>query len=114
MLKLSSPKLVDALLKLLNLMLEIGCYPGIYNEGLIMPIYKKGDKFDTNNYRGICVCSNLGKIFCSIMNTRSGFLPKHHTSGHIYSLHTHKSKYQKEHKKRFCLLCRLQFGTMDY
>ncbi len=77
--------------------------PETWAEGLITPIYTKGDKFDPNNYRGICVGSNLAKLFCAIMNNRIvtfltrrsilhksqiGFLPKQRTSDHIYSLHT--------------------------
>lgn len=73
MLKHSSPKLQLAILKLFNVVLECGFFPVIWNRGLINPIYKNGDKFDPNNYRGICVNSNLGKVFCSILNTRGRF-----------------------------------------
>ncbi|KAG1968305.1 gastrula zinc finger protein XlCGF8.2DB-like [Pimephales promelas] len=30
----------------------------------------EGEKYDPNNYRGITVSSNLGKLFCSIINDR--------------------------------------------
>ncbi len=54
----------------------------------------QGEKYDLNNYRGITVSSNLGKLFCSIINDRLvqsiqehkilnncqiGFRPKHRT-----------------------------------
>ncbi len=59
MLKLSSPYIIQALANLFNLILSSGDFPETWAEGLITPIYKKGDKFDPSNYRGICV----GKAF---------------------------------------------------
>ena len=71
MLKNCTPEMHEALLKLFNLVLSSGCFPDIWNQGLISPIYKSGDKLDPNNYRGICVSSNLGKVFCCIINSNS-------------------------------------------
>ncbi len=66
------------MLKLFNDVLCVGFFPEIWNKGLISPIHKNGDKLDPNNYRGICVNSNLGKVLCSILNTRLlHFLTKH-------------------------------------
>ncbi len=70
MLKNTEHKLRLALLKLFNLVLSVGKFPEAWNRGLITPIFKSGDKSDPNNYRGICVSSSLGKLFCSIINTR--------------------------------------------
>ena len=57
--------------------------------------------------------SNLGKVLCSIINTRFidflnkhnvlsksqiGFLPKHRTADHIYTLHTLIDKYVNQNK----------------
>ncbi|XP_016350301.1 uncharacterized protein LOC107695035 [Sinocyclocheilus anshuiensis] len=36
-------------------------FPKIWNQGLISPIHKNGDKLEPNSYQGICVNSNLGK-----------------------------------------------------
>ena len=103
MLKCLSTKFQTGILKLFNLVLSVGYYPDIWNQGLITPIFKSGDKFDPSNYRGICVNSNLGKLFCSIINSRVlnfltehntlskcqiGFLPNYRTSDHIFTLHT--------------------------
>ncbi len=68
MIKHTSSKLQLAVLKLFNVILRVGYFPDIWNQGLITPIFKNGDKFDPNNYRGICVSSKLGKLFCSIIN----------------------------------------------
>ncbi len=103
MLKNSSPELQMALLKLFNLTLSSGVFPEVWNTGLISPIFKSGDKTDPNNYRGICVTSNLANVFYSLKNSRIssfleqhnvisksqiGFLPKHRTTDHIHTLHT--------------------------
>ena len=55
--------------------------------GVITAIYKSGDKFDPTNYRGNCVNSCLGKLFCSILNNRLI------TADHIFSLKTLIDKY---------------------
>ena len=67
-----------------------------------------GDKSDPTNYRGICVSSCLGKLFCSILNRRIllyfeenntlhnfqiGFLPENHTADHVFTLKTLTDKY---------------------
>ena len=81
----------------------------------ITPIFKNGNKSDPDNYRGICVNSNLGKVFCSIINSRLidflmkhnvlsksqiEFIPNHRTSDHIYTLHTLVDKYINQNKTK--------------
>ena len=36
----------------------------------MVPVYKKGNENDTNNYRGITLISCMGKLFTSILNRR--------------------------------------------
>ncbi len=113
MLKHSTPALQTAVRKLFNLVFSSGCSPEIWNQGLITPIHKSGDKLDPNNFRGICVSSNLGKLFSSILNNRIvnflnehnvlspcqiGFLPNYRTTDHIYTLHTLINKHVKQTK----------------
>lgn len=124
MLKCMSEKFRWAILKLFNLVLSVGYFPDIWNHGLVTPIYKNGDKFDPKNYRGISVNSNLGKLFCSIINSRLmdflmkhnilsksqiGFLPNHRTTDHIYTLHTLIEKYTHNRNKLFS--CFVDFKT---
>ncbi|KAL2076716.1 hypothetical protein ACEWY4_027687 [Coilia grayii] len=124
MLKHSTPELHSVLLKLFNLTLQAGCFPEVWNRGLISPIFKSGDKFDPNNCRGICVNSNLGKVFCCILNARLqaflikhnvlsngqiGFLPKHRTTDHIYTLHTLINKHVLQKNKSKVFACFVDF-----
>ena len=96
-----------------------GIFPNIWNQGLITPIHKIGDKFDPNNYRKICLSSNLVKILCSTIISRLqhflsennvlskcqiGFLPKYHMTDHVYSLHTLIDKQAKQ-KQSLLMLC---------
>lgn len=121
MIKYTNDQFRTAIIKLFNFVLRVGYFPDTWNQGLITPIFKQGDKYEPNNYRGICVNSNLGKIFCSIINTRLqnflkthkildksqiGFLPKHRTSDHIYTLHTiiDRHVYQNKSKIFACFI----------
>ena len=44
--------------------------PRQWREGLIVNLFKKGDKEDPGNYRGIMLLSVVGKVFCKILNNR--------------------------------------------
>ena len=98
--------------------------PQTWCGGLITPIYKSGGRSDPASYRGICVSSCLGKLFCSILNQRLlehikshnilhnsqiGFLPKNRTADHVLTLRTLVDKYVHYHnEKNLCLPCRFQ------
>ena len=44
--------------------------PRQWREGLIINLFKKGDREDPGNYRGITLLSVVGKVFCKILNNR--------------------------------------------
>ena len=45
-------------------------FPALWAIGKVVPVFKKGDRKDANNYRGITIISCLGKLFTKIMNER--------------------------------------------
>ena len=77
--------------------------------------FKSGGRNDPTNYRGICVSSCLGKLFCSILNQRLmehvnllnmlhnsqiGFLPNNRTADHVLTLRTFLDKYVHCHQEK--------------
>ena len=70
MIKASLNELMPVYLQLFNAVLSSGTMPQTWCDGLITPIFKSGIKSDPSNYRGICISSCLGKLFCSILNQR--------------------------------------------
>ena len=40
-----------------------------WSNGIITALHKSGNKDDPSSFRGICISSCLGKLFCSILNT---------------------------------------------
>ena len=68
LLKYGSDYLIKPLCKLFNLILNTGEYPDIWNISVISHIFKKGDRTEPGNYRGISVSSCIGKTFCIILN----------------------------------------------
>ena len=56
---------------LFNMIFSSGIIPDSWLVGIIKPIYKnKGDPNNLNNYRAICLTSNMGKLFTLILNSR--------------------------------------------
>ena len=104
MIKTSSEFIKYFLEEVFNLILKSGVFPTSWSNGIITALHKSGNKDDPSNYRGICISSCFGKLFCSILNTRLlnlsnnhkilhrsqiGFSPGHRTSDHIFSLRTY-------------------------
>ena len=98
MIKYTDLKFQLAILKLFNTVLSSGIFPNIWNQGLISPIHKSEDKFDPNNYREVCVNSNLGNTYRrhfnfltdnnAISKNQIGSLPNYRTTDHIFTLTT--------------------------
>ena len=134
MIKSSLNELMPVYLQLFNKAFSSGTRPQNWCDGLITPIFKTGSKTDPSNYRGICISSCLGKLFCSILNQRLpehvqshnilhksqiGFLAKNRTADHVFTLRTLVDKYVKSHQTKV-YACFVDFrkrlilsGTMD-
>ncbi|CAB1105071.1 unnamed protein product [Ectocarpus sp. CCAP 1310/34] len=54
--------------------------PSRWREGVVVNLFKKGDKTDPGNYRGITLLNTVGKVFCKLLNDRIvGVLEKEHS-----------------------------------
>ena len=99
--KYSSEKVLPFLLQLFNYLFENGLYPDAWTESIILPLYKKGNPNDTNNYRGISLCDIVSKLYGFIVNSRlqewvelnnitgecqAGFKRDYSTVDHIFTL----------------------------
>ena len=62
--------LMPCLHLLFNNVFKSGYFPHAWSTGCIVPILKKGNANNTDNYRGITLVSCLGKLFTSILNKR--------------------------------------------
>ena len=122
--KSSADILIKGFRKIFNTILKTGQFPSSSCEGLITPIFKSGNRLDPNNYRGICVSSSLGKLFCSILNKRLmtyvneneiihpcqiGFMPGNRTADHVLTLKTLHDKYVKQHNNGKIYACFVDF-----
>ncbi|XP_060567678.1 uncharacterized protein LOC132726376 [Ruditapes philippinarum] len=58
------------LLKLYNRLFINSEYPKVWGEGIITPVFKKGDVNDAKNYRGITLINILAKIYSQILLNR--------------------------------------------
>ena len=56
--------------KLFNAIFRSGFFPEVWSKACIVPIFKKGNANDTNNYRGISLVSCFGKLFTGVLNNR--------------------------------------------
>ncbi|XP_072028246.1 uncharacterized protein [Amphiura filiformis] len=75
LLKNGGEGMIDSLTKLFNSFLYLESTPHEWNKGIIVPIFKKGNKNDLNNYRGITLTSCVSKIFNRIIaNCISNFV----------------------------------------
>ena len=105
------------LLRLFNVILNTGYYPKMWAAGMIVPLHKKGDVNDTNNYRGITLLSHISKLFTSLVNNRLlnwsktndiisdaqfGFKPGFGTRDAMFALHGIVSNTLSKKKRLFC------------
>ena len=63
-------EMANYLHRLFNVIFEKGYFPSKWTEGFIVPLHKKGDVNQVENYRGITLLSTFGKLFSRILNNR--------------------------------------------
>jgi hypothetical protein len=69
--KKAEPALLKPLANLFNLILQDGCVPKAFQQGVVIPIPKKGkNSLLQENYRGITLTSTIGKIFENVILSR--------------------------------------------
>ena len=106
--KYGSGVILKTLVKLFNKILNVGVFPESWNLSLLSSIHKSGDPTDPGNYRGISVCSCLGKLFNRLLQKRldnflennnllspnqTGFRKGFRTTDNIFILKTVINKY---------------------
>jgi hypothetical protein len=70
LLKNGGLNLVDALHAVIQQAWTGETLPRSWTEGVLCPVYKKGDKLDCKNYRGICLLNVTYKVFAKILYDR--------------------------------------------
>ena len=111
-------ELTPTICKLFNKLFEIGYFPTSWSEGYIIPLHKKDDINDVENYRGITLLSCLGKLFSRVLNNRlsswaekynvlieaqAGFRANMSTVDNIFALQGLTSHVLNQGKKLFCV-----------
>ena len=69
-LKLSCSVLSTLLVKLINFSFSECTFPDLRKFANVIPVFKKGDNLDYNNYRPISLISNIGKLTEKIVHKR--------------------------------------------
>ena len=67
---LTANALVASISPLFSAAFANGTVPDSWNTALITPIYKKGDKIDTSNYRPVAVGSPLARLYAIVLDRR--------------------------------------------
>ena len=107
-LKEAQEKLIPFLVKLFNMLYDSHYFPKIWAKSVIVPIHKKGDFHDPDNFRGISLLCATCKLFTSVLADRfrnwmeseeklcpeqAGFRTGHSTVDHIFTLYAMVLKY---------------------
>ena len=99
LIKFGGEELCNELWKLVIKIWRLEEIPSEWKKGIIIPVFKKGDKQDCLNYRGISLLITTYKVFTRILYNRvlpyaentigeyqSGFRAGRSTSDHIFTL----------------------------
>ena len=70
MLKHANEVVTDFLVKLFNKIFDGGMFPREWSKSIVVPIHKKGDVNQPDNYRGITLTSVISKVYTPVLNKR--------------------------------------------
>ena len=70
LLKTAAPIIVPHLVSIYNLSFSTGTFPSLMKLAKVIPIFKSGTKFDTNNYRPISLLPIFSKLLEKLMHNR--------------------------------------------
>ena len=62
--------LAKSILNVLNKAYEGNVFPNEWKDCVVVPVFKKGDKYDPNNYRGIALINTLLKVLTKVLAAR--------------------------------------------
>ena len=120
--KSSWPFLCKWYVKIFNFLYNNSKYPDLWRTGIITNLYKKGDRDESTNYRGLTLTSCISKVFSTVLNNRLknflssrgiikssqiGFRNGSRTSDHMFIIKTLMEKSVKE--KRNLFICFIDF-----
>ena len=123
LLKYGGSGMIDFLQQLFGVVWREEFVPPQWREGLIVNLFKKRDKEDPGNYRGITLLSVVGKVFCKVLNNRlvqhfdkggvlhggqAGFRLKRSCVDNIYTLNELVQGRMKEGKRTFAFFLDIQ------
>lgn len=63
MVKLYDDKVLEPLVNIINDIINLGMIPDSFKLSIITPIYKKGNKYNVENYKPISILTTFSKIF---------------------------------------------------
>ena len=100
-LKNAEANITPFLTLLFNKIYDSSCFLSEWCKSIIIPLFKRGNETDPDNYRGISLLSDVSKVFTAILNKRlynwagkegkiskeqAGFRKHYSTTDHIFTL----------------------------
>ena len=99
LLKHAGPAVVQWLHRCMAAAWESGQAPAAWKRAMLVPIHKKGDRLDPDNYRGVTLLEVMGKAYVTVLHQRirrhlcnqlldcqKGFRPSSSTTDALYSM----------------------------
>lgn len=109
-LKHITDNIIKQLVYLFNLSLEVGLFPDILKMASVLPLYKKDDTKNIENYRQISILSILSKILERVVYNRiESFLDKHK----VLTDSQHGFRKRKSTETACCHLMEFVYSNLD-